>query len=132
MNPEIFISLIVENEKVKGEVLDTLAGIDASVFWVKGQAKGKSLATHENNGWAFKAKPIQTVYVDHALRQFWGSFDPKDLNMLASLVENYKLALVLSIAIYCNEIMPSIYLKSEMIKQLAHNNIEIDIDVILR
>lgn len=131
MQPEIFVSLIIEDDIKTGKFLETLFENSVVFSWEKGQLKKDTLATYKKNGCAFKANPISTLSVGFALKHFFKSFQLDEFSIFSEAVKTYGLSPILSIAIYCDEIMPSIDLASSTIRKLAQNNISVDIDIIL-
>lgn len=131
MTPEIYVSLIIEDESVDEDVLIVLKKIGANSTWIKGQAKGNSSAIYKNNGCAFKLQSIKDVSVDYAVNYFWAYFKLEESDLFKDIVQKNKLFPVLSIAIYANDIMPSIHLESHVLRKLVYLNIGLDIDIIL-
>jgi hypothetical protein len=130
MIPEIWISLIIEEEAVDDELLNIFSEMGATDSWHKGETKGRSIITYEYNGCAFKSQPIRDLSVEDATNHFWDHFK-LERNGLHKIVQKHDLAPILSIAVYASDVMPSIHFDSSVLKKLSLFNIGIDIDVIL-
>jgi hypothetical protein len=133
MTPEIYISLVIEEEAVDNNLLNTLKEMGATNSWLKGQPRGKTVVTHENNGCRFSAndQPITYFYLEEVINDFWQHIKQNQKELVKTIQKN-DLAPILSVVVYVVDIMPSIYLESPLLKELAQVNIGIDIDVIFR
>ncbi len=129
MESEIYVSLVIEEESVGPELLDLFKEIGATALWSKGQSRGESIATHQDNGCAFEAKPVISLSVEDVINDFWDYIKKK--RELLKIIEKHGFAPVLSVAVYTDEIMPSIHFESYILKEFSQFNIGIDVDIIL-
>lgn len=130
MIPEIHISLVIEEEFIDDEVLDTLGKMGTTESWHENQLRENSVSIHKNSGCAFKAHPIIGWSVENAINHFWDHFKLEEVG-LSSIVREHNLAPILSIAIYIDDAAPSIHLESSILTRLLESNIGLDIDIIL-
>lgn len=133
MTPEIYISLVIEEDALDDNLLISLEKMGATDSWLKGQPKGNAILTHENNGCKFsaEAQPTTDFYIERVVNDFW-QYIKRNKKELIKTIQKNDLAPILSIVVYIVDIVPSIHLENTLLKELAQVNIGIDIDVILR
>jgi hypothetical protein len=131
MIPEIHISLVIEEESLDEELLNKLIELGATNYWHKGQLRGKSRASHENNGCSFKAKATTNYNVESVISDFWQSVN-QDRKELLKAICLHNLSPIISVVVHVHDIMPSIYLEKSLLKSLAQVNIGLDIDIYIK
>lgn len=125
---EIVMRLIIEDDRIEGDLLDRLIDCGITKHWTKGQekfpSKPKCKLAYKINGCEFESK---TYDFEVPFNQFWRSL--KSSGKLLYLIDQNQLSPRLSIAIYSYEFMPAIYLEAPLIAELASHNIEMDLDI---
>ncbi|MCA9939907.1 MAG: DUF4279 domain-containing protein [Anaerolineales bacterium] len=133
MIPEIYISLVIEEDAVDDKLLALLKEMGATESWFKGQPKGKTILTHESNGCKFSAEsqPTTDFYTERVISDFWNHIK-LNKKELVEIIQKNDLAPIFSVIVYVVDTVPSIHLENTLLKELAQVNIGIDIDVIIR
>ncbi len=129
MEPEIYVSLVIEEEAITPELLNLFKKLGATTLWSKGRSKEKGHLAYQSNGCSFKAKPVTGLSVEEVIYDFWK--DIKENSDLFKFIEQHSFMPILSIAIYADEIMPSIHFESYILREFLQFNIGIDVDIIL-
>lgn len=132
MIPEIYISLVIEEEAVNADVLHMLSKIKPSILWQKGQFRGKSSLAYTNNGCSFTMQSVIHTDIGYALNSFWEYLEQKNVDLLKDIIDKYHLAPILSVTVYTSEIMPSIHFEQYALKKFERLNLGLDVDIILR
>jgi len=125
MIPQIYVSLMIQNEAMTLQDLDILNDIGATSCWMKGQKK--PINTYFTNGCKFESKSELSYKAGEVALHFVRELiDTKP--ELVEIICKYNLSPMLTIAVYFSDIMPGIVIDYAEIQFLAKYNISINFD----
>lgn len=130
MIPQIYISLVLEDEIVDSKLIALFQELGATAIWKKGELKNNTALTRLNNGCSFSYCPVNSFSVEDVIGSFLQFLEAEKPDVL-EVIQTYHLNPTFSLTVYISNITPSVHLTPQLLEKLSNMNVALDLDLIL-
>jgi hypothetical protein len=129
-------SLVIDTEEEPPGMLDSMLGVSASAYQIKGTQKTNKKGVlipdvfYQFNLWILKSEPLygnDTVYLNHAVEGFLKVLDARK-EAFINILDKYQNSYLFCYA-YFREVNPYFSMDRGLLKKLCEYNLRVDFDI---